>query len=120
MSCFGDVKKSFATLATCRRASEIDPTLGEALMTLDAPPIRSARTGSPKLARARMLAAEIEELLVGLTPDETGGGAYPVRLAQGLTRSLIDQLEEIDRCPRGLLDVGSRTAPAYTVRSAGR
>jgi hypothetical protein len=49
--------------------------------------------------RARALAFEIEELLAGLTADEIAPAAYQVRLAQGLTRSLLDQLDELERGP---------------------
>jgi hypothetical protein len=85
-------------------------------MSLDGPSLRYARqtplvSGSAitppvtlpeaptTLERARALATEIEELLVGLAPDQAGSAAYQVRLAQGLTRSLIDQLEELARGP---------------------
>lgn len=78
-------------------------------MPLERPSLHYVRSAmKPKLLRARALAQEIEQLLVDLTADEVGvphtqlgtsGLGYQVRLAQGLTRSLIDQLEEIDRGP---------------------
>jgi hypothetical protein len=69
-------------------------------MAIEGPSVRYAGTGlSPRLARARSLAVEIEDLLSCLTPDEIAPYAYQVRLAQGLTRSLLDQLEELERGP---------------------
>jgi hypothetical protein len=49
-----------------------------------------------RIARARDLACEIEALLMPCN----GGDDYAVRLAQAMTRNLIDQLAEIDRPPR--------------------
>jgi hypothetical protein len=49
-----------------------------------------------RIARARELACEIEALL---RPRE-GEDGYAVRLAQAMTRNLIDQLTEIERPPR--------------------
>jgi hypothetical protein len=46
-----------------------------------------------------VLAAEIEQLLADARVDEGGSYAYQLRLAQGITRSLIDQLEELERGP---------------------
>jgi hypothetical protein len=58
---------------------------------------------SSTLLRARALATEIEALLVAFATDEAKGAnahvAYQVRLAKGLTQSLIDQLEELDCAP---------------------
>jgi len=58
---------------------------------------------SQKLLRARALATEIESLLVSFAADEAKGAtshvAYQVRLAKGLTQSLIDQLEELEGSP---------------------
>ena len=69
-------------------------------MALESPSHRYARTSStPRLASARLLATEIEELLAGLGVEEGSSRAYQLRVAQGLTRSLIDQLEELDRGP---------------------
>jgi hypothetical protein len=69
-------------------------------MPHERPPLRFVRSAkSPTIARARALASEIEDLLVGLSPDEAASAVYQVRLAQGLTRSLIDQLDEIGRGP---------------------
>jgi hypothetical protein len=90
-------------------------------MTLDRPPLRYARASlSPKVVRARHLAAEIEQLLGGLTTDEIASGAYQVRLAQGLTRSLIDQLDELERdspSSRNIPISEERGPGAYAVRS---
>ena len=69
-------------------------------MAIEGPSLRYARGGmSPRLSRARALAREIEDLLTGLSPDEIAPFAYQVRLAQGLTNSLLDQLEELERRP---------------------
>jgi hypothetical protein len=71
-------------------------------------------------ACARTLAIEIEQLLGSLTPDEIATLGYQMRLAQGLTRSLIDQLEELDGTPsssRKIL-VAEPEGENYTVRSA--
>jgi hypothetical protein len=68
-------------------------------MAIEGPSVRYARGISPRLSRARALALEVDELLAQLLPDEIGPHGYQVRLAQGLTRSLIDQLEELERGP---------------------
>ena len=64
----------------------------------DKPPIRDTgpldRNGT--IAHARLLACEIDELLTAALEAE---GAYSIRLAQAMTGSLIDQLEEIERAP---------------------
>jgi hypothetical protein len=92
-------------------------------MPLERPPLRYVRSAmNPKLVRARTLAAEIEQLLVGLTPDEVASFGFQVRLAQGLTRSLIDQLEEIEGGPsssRKLLVAEPVAEPDMTVRGTG-
>jgi hypothetical protein len=52
-----------------------------------------------KVARARALATEIDGLLATLDKDETLAAGYQMRLAQGLTRNLIDQLSDIEHGP---------------------
>ncbi len=60
-------------------------------------------TTSSKLLRAHALATEIEALLGAFASDEAKGAGsqvtYQVRLAKGLTQSLIDQLEELEGSP---------------------
>jgi hypothetical protein len=69
-------------------------------MALETPTVRYARAASsPRLASARLLAVEIEELLAGVAVEEGSSRAYQLRLVQGLTRSLIDQIEELERGP---------------------
>lgn len=91
-------------------------------MALDAPNLRYARRAmSPQLLRARMLAAEIEELLTGLSPDEADAHGYQLRLAEGLTRSLIDQLEELERGPvSGTRRTAVLEESSYPGRAAAR
>jgi len=58
--------------------------------------VRSARAEAT-LVRAHELACKIDELLVAAASD--GGSCaddYAIRVAQGLTRSLIDQLSELE------------------------
>jgi hypothetical protein len=98
-------------------------------MPIEGPSVRYARAQlSPRFTRARALASEIEDLLAGLTPDEVGNVAYQVRLAQGLTRSLLDQLDELERGPSssrkipispgsGVVDAEPDTSPGYGTRS---
>ena len=52
-----------------------------------------------RFSRARELAAQIEELLGSASPEELEATGYALRLAQGLTGSLIDQLDELHRGP---------------------
>ncbi len=58
---------------------------------------------SSRLMRAGALAAEIEALPNAFAAEETKGASasvlYQVRLAKGLTQSLIDQLEELEGAP---------------------
>ena len=69
-------------------------------MAMKSPDLRYARPMvSPKVHRACALAAEIETLLADLSPEERDCCGYQLRLAQGMTRSLIDQLDELDRGP---------------------
>src|SRR4051812_26722116 len=69
-------------------------------MPLDAPSIQYARRAAEtRFSRARALATEIDELLAAATPEELEAAGYVVRVAQGMTRSLIDQLDEIHRGP---------------------
>ncbi len=79
-------------------------------MPLDRPSIHFARRAlepttseTCRFSRARQLAAEIEALLGspgdGERSEEREATGYAVRLAQGLTRSLIDQLEELHLGP---------------------
>ncbi len=60
---------------------------------------RPAKSG--RLTRARALATEIAALLGAFAMEDTKGAtasfAYQVRLAKGLTQSLIDQLEDLER-----------------------
>jgi len=49
-----------------------------------------------RLARARVLASEIEQLLDG---GDNGDHAFSLRLAKAMTRNLVDQLAEIERPP---------------------
>jgi hypothetical protein len=89
-------------------------------MAYEKPSLRSDRgAAGSKLVRARTLAAEIEELLGALPPNEIADAPYQVRVAQGLTRSLIDQLDELERGPSSRRLLGARRgedAP-YGVRS---
>jgi hypothetical protein len=67
-------------------------------MPLDGPSLRYSRTageGRP-CERALTLAREIEELLTAAAAATDG---FQVRLAQAMSRSLIDQLEEIGNPP---------------------
>jgi hypothetical protein len=72
-------------------------------MALKAPELKYTRPASPTLLRAHALAAEIDELLAAFAKEDpharTPSLAYQVRLAKGLTRSLIDQLEELEGAP---------------------
>jgi hypothetical protein len=71
-------------------------------MPLDRPSLHFARrpaiaTEESRFSRARELAAQIDDLLESATASELEATGYAVRLAQGLTRSLIDQLDELHR-----------------------
>jgi hypothetical protein len=67
-----------------------------------------ARSAKAELAilRAAQLAREIDDLLRVVVSDEApspGGSPYAVRVAQGLARSLVDQLGELEPVSRGFL-----------------
>jgi hypothetical protein len=101
-------------------------------MANEGPSVRSARGRlSPRLTQARALAGEIDQLLNALTPDEIAPCAYQVRLAQGLTRSLLDQLDELERGPSssrkipispssGVVDAEPDTSPGLRRTLASR
>jgi hypothetical protein len=94
------MKKRTARLAAARERCEKWRRLEGRAMAILGPSVSYARGQvSQRLSRARSLAGEIELLLAGLSPDEIASYAYQVRLAEGLTRSLIDQLEELERGP---------------------
>ena len=78
-------------------------------MIAEKPQIRATRPldRDGNLARARLLACEIEELL---TLAAEADGAYSIRLAQAMTCSLIDQLEEIERPPASATQLSARSA----------
>jgi hypothetical protein len=59
------------------------------------------------IARARQLAHELEDLLSA--SDELGADAYAIRLAEAMTRSLIDQLDELVRGPASAPRVARRS-----------
>jgi hypothetical protein len=56
-------------------------------------PCAPSNASEQRLAEARRLAHEVEALLVEAAKDPTAD-AYALRIAQGLARSLIDQLVE--------------------------
>jgi hypothetical protein len=64
-----------------------------------------------RIARARQLACEIEDIL---TSEGAGDGrGYAVRLAQAMARNLLDQLVELERVvPRPLASTAPAVAPA--------
>ena len=64
-----------------------------------------------RFSRARELATQIEELLGSATPEELEATGYALRLAQGLTGSLIDQLDELHRGPSSSRRLSCAPAP---------
>ena len=69
-------------------------------MPLNAPSIKFARPPEESsFSRARELAREIEALLGAASPAELESTGYGARIAQGLARSLVDQLGELHRGP---------------------
>jgi hypothetical protein len=79
------------------------------------------RPAESRFSRARELALEIEQLLATATPDELENAGYGVRIAEGITRSLIDQLEELHRGPSSSrrLPIGEVAAATATRRTTG-
>jgi hypothetical protein len=78
----------------------ITPSKGNTVAaSLEGPTVRYARPLDRDgcVARARQLAHDIEELLSA--SEQLGADAYAVRLAEAMTRSLIDQLDELARGP---------------------
>ena len=80
-------------------------------------PTGSSPHAETALSRCRVLAREIDELLLAAAREETPGSGprdYAIRVAQGLTRSLIDQLGETDPA---VARAGARTTPVIDRRS---
>jgi hypothetical protein len=79
-------------------------------MPFEESPMSPAPPLDPPYLRAHALACEIEDLLTRAARAAQGTEGYSVRLAQAITRSLIDQLDELGTPPSSAARIRTRQA----------